>query len=115
MDAGPALCLVTGALFVVTGGVKVLGVPQSLAIRDHFGMAPRLWRVIGALETCGAVGTVLGIWSSLLGVAATVGLAGLMIGAVASRVRVRDPLLLVLGDLATLALVVTTGAVLATG
>jgi len=115
MSAATVLSVVTGFLFVITGGVKVVGLRQSLAIRDHFGMAPRLWRVIGALETSGAVGTVLGIWSTPLGVAATAGLACLMIGAVASRLRVRDPLLPVLGDLSVLALVITTGAVLATG
>jgi hypothetical protein len=112
VSAATVLPAVTGALFLVTGGVKVLGVRQSLEIRDHFGMTPGLWRTIGLLESAGAVGAFLGIWSTPLGVLALVGLAALMVGAVVSRLRVKDPVLLVLADLTTLALVVVTAAVL---
>jgi hypothetical protein len=114
MSAATILCVVTGVLFVVTGGVKVIGLRQSLDIRDHFGMSPSLWRTVGVLETSGAVGTLVGIWVTPLGVAATIGLACLMVGAVASRLRVHDPVLLVLGDVAALALVVVTGSFLLT-
>jgi hypothetical protein len=115
VSASTVLCLVTGALFLVTGGVKVVGLRQSLDIRDHFGMAPTLWRTIGVLETAGAIGTILGIWVTPLGVAATVGLACLMVGAIASRLRVHDPVVLVLGDISALALVVVTGSFLLAG
>jgi len=114
MSAATVLCLVTGALFVVTGGVKVIGLRQSLDIRDHFGMSPTLWRTVGVLETSGAIGTIVGIWVTPLGVAATVGLACLMIGAVTSRLRVHAPVLLILGDVTALALVVVTGSFLLT-
>ncbi len=106
------LPIVTGVLFLVTGGVKVLGVKQSLEIRDHFGMQPGLWRVIGALETAGAVGVLIGIAVPELGAAATVGLACLMLGAIASRVKVKDSALLILGDVVVLGLVVVTGLAL---
>jgi hypothetical protein len=114
MSAATILCLVTGGLFVVTGGVKVLGVRQSLTIRDHFGMSATVWRVIGVLETSGAVGVLVGISITALGVVAAAGLACLMIGAVASRLRVKDPVVLVLGDGAVLGLVVVTAIVLLT-
>ena len=106
------LAIVTGALFLVTGGVKVLGVRQSLEIRDHFGMQPGLWRIIGVLETAGAVGVLIGIGVPVLGVAAAGGLAALMLGAIASRVKVKDSLLLIAGDVVVLALVVVTGLAL---
>ncbi|MCW2552773.1 MAG: hypothetical protein JWR78_2554 [Mycobacterium sp.] len=48
------------ALFAFAGSIKVLGVPQSLAIREH------------------------------LGIAAAVGVALLSVGAVASHVRASD-------------------------
>lgn len=108
MSAATVLCVVTGILFVVTGGVKVVGLRQSLAIRDHFGMDPRLWRVIGTLETAGGVGVLVGTQVTWLGLAALVGLAALMAGAITSRVRVRDSAAMVLGDVVVLALVVTT-------
>ena len=106
------LAIITGALFLVTGGVKVLGVRQSLEIRDHFGMQPGLWRIIGTLETAGAVGVLIGIAVPELGVAATVGLACLMLGAIASRLKVKDSALLILGDVVVLGLVVVTGLAL---
>jgi uncharacterized membrane protein YphA (DoxX/SURF4 family) len=108
MSATTVLTLITGGLFLVTGGVKVLGVPQSLAIRDHFGMSPNLWRTVGVLESAGAVGVLVGIAFTPLAVLALVGLALLMCGAIASRLRVHDPVLMLLGDAAALGLVVTT-------
>ena len=103
------LAIVTGALFLVTGGVKVLGVRQSLEIRDHFGFGAVPWRVIGTLECAGAVGVLAGIALPELGVAAAAGLAALMLGAIANRLKVEDPVLMVVGDVVVLALVVGTG------
>ncbi|WP_345428883.1 DoxX family protein [Actinoallomurus vinaceus] len=104
------MSVVVGALFVVTGGVKVIGLRQSLAVRDHFGMASGVWRAIGLLESAGGVGVLLGAEVDLLGLLASSGLALLMLGAVASRLRVRDPARMLLVDLAVLALVVATAA-----
>jgi hypothetical protein len=108
MSAATVMSILTGGLFLVTGGVKVLGVPQSLAIRDHFGMSPNLWRTVGVLESAGAVGVLLGIAVTPLGLVALVGLALLMCGAIASRLRVHDPVLMVLSDVAVLGLVIAT-------
>jgi len=51
-------------------------------------------------------GLLLGTAVPILGVAAGVGLALLMVGATATRVRVHDPVVQVLGDVVVLALVV---------
>lgn len=102
------LSLVVGALFVVTGGVKVVGLRQSLKIRDHFGMAPSAWRAIGSLEAAGGLGVLLGIEITVVGLLALGGLTLLMLGAIASRIKVGDSAVLVFVDLAVLALVVTT-------
>jgi hypothetical protein len=106
------LAIITGALFLVTGGVKVLGVRQSLEIRDHFGMQPGLWRIIGTLETAGAVGVLIGIAVPALGVAAAAGLTCLILGAIASRVKVKDSIVMIGGDVVVLALAVATGLAL---
>jgi hypothetical protein len=111
MDASDVLSLIVGALFLVTGGVKVVGLPQSLAIRDHFGIDPQAWRLIGLAECAGAVGVVVGIAVDVLGLLALIGLGLLMIGAIVSRVRVHDPARLVAGDVLVLALVIATALV----
>jgi hypothetical protein len=36
-------------LFTFASSIKLLGAPQSLAIRDHLGVTPSRWRVIGLL------------------------------------------------------------------
>lgn len=102
------LAVLVAATFAVTGGVKVLGVPQSLAIRDQLGLAPGLWRVIGTLELLGAAGVLVGLAVPVLGTLALLGLVGLMLGAIVSRVRVHDTALMIGLDVVVLALVVVT-------
>nr|WP_272956565.1 DoxX family protein [Kribbella solani] len=106
------MAIVVGVLFVVTGGVKVLGLRQSLAVRDHLGIAPPLWRLIGVLELAGAAGVLIGLKITALGVLAAIGLTLLMLGAIASRAKVRDSALLITADVVVLALVATTAITL---
>ncbi|MEV6341115.1 DoxX family protein [Nocardia vinacea] len=106
------LSSVVGVLFIVTGGVKLLGIRQSVAVRDHLGLSPRLWRTIGGLELAGAAGVLIGLRIELLGMAALGGLVLLMLGATASRVRVHDKAFAVLADVAVVGLVVVTAIAL---
>jgi hypothetical protein len=78
------------ALFAFSSSIKLLGVRQSLAVRDHLGIKPTPWRLIGALELAGVVGVLVGLWWPPLGIAAAVGLALLSVGAVVSHVRASD-------------------------
>lgn len=78
------------ALFTFSSAIKLLGVQQSLAIRDHLGIAPPLWRVIGLLELAGVGGVLAGLAWPPIGVAAGIGLALLSLGAVISHVRASD-------------------------
>jgi hypothetical protein len=114
MDAADVLSLVVGLLFLVTGGVKVIGLEQSLAVRDHLGVRPPAWRVIGVLECAGAVGALLGLAAPFLGRLALVGLGALMVGALVSRVKVHDPARVLALDVAVLALVVVAAVARAT-
>jgi hypothetical protein len=84
--------IVLAALFAFASAIKLFGVPRSLAIRDHLGVSPALWRVIGLLELAGVVGVLVGLAWAPIGVAAAVGLALLSAGAVASHVRASDGL-----------------------
>ena len=82
--------ILVAALFTYTGSIKLLGVKQSLAIRDHLGVQPLHWRLIGVCELAGVVGVVIGLWWEPIGIAAAVGLALLTIGAIAYHVRKSD-------------------------
>jgi hypothetical protein len=108
------LPVIVGVLFVITGGVKVIGLRQSLEIRDHFNMSPTPWRVVGTLETAGGIGVLVGTQVAVLGLLAAIGLSVLMLGAIGSRLRVRDPAFVIAGDVVVLALAVTTAAGFAT-
>jgi hypothetical protein len=77
-------------LFAFSSAIKLLGAPQSLAIRDHLGVAPLQWRLIGVLELAGVVGVLVGLAWMPIGVAAAIGLALLSVGAIAFHVRASD-------------------------
>ncbi|MDT3439512.1 MULTISPECIES: DoxX family protein [unclassified Pseudofrankia] len=62
---------------------------QTLLLRDRLGVPPWLWTAVGLPEAFAAVGLVAGLWRAPLGVAAAVGAALLMAGAVALHLRVR--------------------------
>jgi DoxX-like protein len=82
--------LLLAALFTFSSSIKLLGVSQSLAIRDHLGVKPMQWRLIGALELAGVAGVLIGLAWPPIGIAAAIGLALLSIGAVAFHVRASD-------------------------
>jgi DoxX-like family len=75
------------ALFAFASLIKLFGVQQSLAIRDHLGVKPAQWRVIGLLEFAGVLAGL--VWPPI-GVAAAVGLALLVLGAIVFHVRASD-------------------------
>jgi DoxX-like family len=82
--------IVLAALFAFTSSIKLLGVRQSLAIRDHLGVTPTQWRLIGTLELAGVVGVLVGLAWAPIGVAAAGGLALLSVGAIIFHVRASD-------------------------
>jgi hypothetical protein len=85
-----AVTLLLAALFTFSSSIKLLGVPKSLAIRDHLGVSPIQWRIIGALELAGVAGVLAGLLWPPLGIAAAIGLVLLSIGAVAFHLRASD-------------------------
>jgi hypothetical protein len=78
------------AMFAFAGLIKVLGVRQSLAIRDHLGVDPTQWRLVGLLELAGVAGVLAGLAWAPIGVAAAIGLALLVLGAIVFHVRASD-------------------------
>lgn len=102
------LAILIAVIFLFSGAVKIFGVPQSLAIRDHLGMSPGLWRAIGVLEWLAVAGIVVGTRVPVIGTLALVGLAFLMAGAMTARLRVRDAAWAIAMDVVVFALVVVT-------
>ena len=108
MTLNQVLAILIAVTFLFSGAIKVLGVPQSLAVRDHLGISPGLWRTIGVLEWLGVVGILMGTHIPLIGTLALVGLALLMVGAMSARLRVRDAAWAVAMDVVVFALVAVT-------
>jgi DoxX-like protein len=81
------LAIVVAVTFVFTGGIKVFSVPASLEIRDSLDVPPAQWRLIGVLEWLGAAGVAIGLAYHPLGLIAAIALAGLLAGAMITRVR----------------------------
>jgi hypothetical protein len=90
MAAKVIVTALLAALFAFASLIKLFGVPQSLAIRDHLGVKPGQWRVIGLLELAGVAGVLAGLYWAPIGVAAAIGLALLVLGAIVFHVRAKD-------------------------
>jgi DoxX-like family len=82
--------LLLAALFTFSASIKLLGVSRSLAIRDHLGVKPLQWRLIGALELAGVAGVLIGLAWPPIGIAAAIGLALLSTGAIAFHIKASD-------------------------
>ena len=82
--------ILLAAMFTFAASIKLLGVSQSLAIRDHLGVKPLQWRLIGACELAGVAGVLAGLMWAPIGIAAAIGLALLSIGAIAFHMRASD-------------------------
>jgi hypothetical protein len=76
--------------FLGSGGLKLVGAKQSLRMRDQLRVGAQLWRVVGGLEVAGALGLAVGLVMPVLGIAAAVGLAVLMVGGIGAHARAQD-------------------------
>jgi hypothetical protein len=90
MIAKVVVTALLAAMLGFAGLIKVIGVAQSLTIRDHLGVKPVQWRMIGALELAAVAGVVAGLWWPPIGVAAAIGSALLLLGAIAFHARASD-------------------------
>ena len=102
--------VVLGLLFFLIGSMSIAGMKPLVENFRHFGY-PQWFRVMtGSLEALGGAGLLVGIWIPVLAELASAGLALVMLGAVFTHVRVRDPLkkatpAIVLGALASLVVI----------
>jgi DoxX-like family len=90
MIADVIVTVLLAALFASASLIKLFGVRQSLAIRDHLGVTPAQWRMIGILELAGVAGVLVGLAWAPIGVAAAIGLSLLALGAIVFHGRAAD-------------------------
>jgi uncharacterized membrane protein YphA (DoxX/SURF4 family) len=87
--AAIVLSVALALLFFGSGRSKLVGDKQS-GRRDDLRADQRLWSLIGVLEVAGGVGLLVGLVVPVLGIAAAIGLALLMVAAVVRHGRVGD-------------------------
>ncbi|MEV5840176.1 DoxX family protein [Nocardia sp. NPDC052112] len=85
------LAILLALAYFAAGISKAIGAEQAMATADHLRVPHAQYRVIGALEILGAAGVLAGIVWGWLGVAAGSGLLALMLGALVTHARAKDP------------------------
>jgi putative oxidoreductase len=84
--------VVLSLLFVLIGSMTVAGRKMFVENFRRFGY-PQWFRVVtGSLEVLGGLGLLIGIWVPWLAALASAGLALVMLGAVLTHVRIKEPL-----------------------
>ena len=109
--------LLSGVLAVVFGGAavaKFVGQKQQVLTAEKLRISWRRYRWIAVPEAAASAGLLAGYASTPLAAAAAFGLALLMTGALAFRLRVRDSVGFLFGDATLLGLAATTAALLMT-
>jgi putative oxidoreductase len=83
--------ILLGLLFIMSGFSKVAGVKMQVDSFTKLGY-PQWFRVlIGLLQIIGAAGFIIGIWTQSIGAWAGIGIGIIMLGAVVTHIRAKDP------------------------
>ncbi|BCJ69263.1 DoxX family protein [Polymorphospora rubra] len=85
------LTLILALVFLATAVPKLTGQAAMRERMDHLGVSPGLTRLLGVLEIAAIAGLLLGLLWPPLGIAAAIGLALQMVGAVVYHARAKDP------------------------
>jgi len=84
------LLVVLALPFLGSGVMKIVGASAMRSSADHLGLSFSSYRLIGVLEVLGAAGLLVGIAWRPAAIAAAVGLALLMVGAIGYHRRAHD-------------------------
>ncbi|MFC5749581.1 DoxX family protein [Actinomadura rugatobispora] len=84
------ISVLTAAAFAFAGYSKVSGAEQQVAEADHLGVEWSAYRLIGVAELLGALGLLIGLWLSWLGVVAAFCLIGRIGGALIVHAKAGD-------------------------
>ena len=84
------LGIALAVVFAVFGIAKLAALPAMRTAAAHLGYTTDQYRLIGALEVAGALGLVIGLKLTAIGIAAAIGLVLLMLGAAQAHVKNHD-------------------------
>jgi uncharacterized membrane protein YphA (DoxX/SURF4 family) len=88
--------IICGALLTFFGLFSASGkfskIENTMKAMEHVGVKPAQIKILAILETLGALGIIVGIWSKPLGIAAASGMTLYFIGAVVAHLRIKDKL-----------------------
>ena len=84
------ISLLLAAACLLPAAAKLAGHPKMQQSAAHFGIPWPRYRLIGVAELAAAAGVLIGLWWHPLGVAASAGMALLLIGAVITHRRAGD-------------------------
>jgi uncharacterized membrane protein YphA (DoxX/SURF4 family) len=88
--AATVLSILLAFIALAAGAPKLVLKGTSAQLQSHMGLSAGLVRFIGLAEVAATVGLVVGLFWRPLGVAAAVGLTGLLIGAVGFHAKAGD-------------------------
>ena len=88
--AAAILSVLLAFVALAAGAPKLALKGTSAQLQSHMGLSAGLIRFIGVAEVAAAAGLVLGLFWRPLGIAAAVGFAALLIGAIGFHARVGD-------------------------
>lgn len=84
--------VILGLLFLLIGSMAVAGRKMLVENFRRFGY-PQWFRIVtGSLEVLGGIALLIGIWLPWLAALASAGLTLVMLGAVLTHLRIREPL-----------------------
>ncbi len=85
------LQILLGLAFLGAGGSKLAGAQSQKGEFKRFGYPPGFMYLTGILESIGALGMIVGVFLPVWKVPAGLLLAAVMVGAILTHVRVKDP------------------------
>jgi uncharacterized membrane protein YphA (DoxX/SURF4 family) len=88
--AAAILSILLAFVALAAGAPKLVLKGTSAQLQSHLGLSPGLVRFIGVAEVLATVGLIVGLFWRPLGIAAAVGFAALLIGAVGFHARAGD-------------------------
>jgi uncharacterized membrane protein YphA (DoxX/SURF4 family) len=103
--------VLVGLAFLGAGGQKLAGAKSQKADFERFGYPSWFMYLTGAIELTGAVGMFVGVFVPVWGALAGLWLGAVMAGAIATHLRVKDPLGKMAPPAVLLLLAVTVSAI----
>lgn len=102
------LAALLGLIAAGSGAGKLAKSPAIMESMEHVGVKPAQVPLLGALEILGALGLIVGIWVTPLGVAAAACLALYFVGAIIAHIRVGEKIVGLLPPIVILAIAIAT-------